>query len=62
MSGHWSLASGANSGHEENRDLAVNIYSYKNTNSTARLFVRFGSLADICSAKRHVRFTPRSGH
>ena len=24
--------------------------------------VRFGSLADICSAKRHVRFTPNSGH
>ena len=24
--------------------------------------VRFGSQADICSAKRHVRFTPESGH
>jgi hypothetical protein len=24
--------------------------------------VRFGSLADICSAKAHVRFTPESGH
>src|SRR5262245_62074298 len=24
--------------------------------------VRFGSEADICSAKRHVRFTPESGH
>jgi hypothetical protein len=24
--------------------------------------VRFGSLADICGAKRHVRFTPNSGH
>jgi hypothetical protein len=24
--------------------------------------VRFGSLADICSAKRHVRFNPESGH
>ena len=24
--------------------------------------VRFGSLADICSVKRHVRFTPKSGH
>ena len=24
--------------------------------------VRFGSLADICSANRHVRFTPNSGH
>jgi len=23
--------------------------------------VRFGSLADICAAKRHVRFTPNSG-
>jgi hypothetical protein len=31
-----------------------------------RQHVRFGSLADICSAKRHVRFTPnsdrKSGH
>ena len=24
--------------------------------------VRFGSKADMCSAKRHVRFTPESGH
>ena len=24
--------------------------------------VRFGSKADICSAIRHVRFTPKSGH
>src|SRR5262249_45299963 len=24
--------------------------------------VRFGSKADICNAKRHVRFTPESGH
>ena len=24
--------------------------------------VRFGSLADMCSAKGHVRFTPESGH
>jgi hypothetical protein len=24
--------------------------------------VRFGSKADICIAKRHVRFTPESGH
>ena len=24
--------------------------------------VRFGSKADMCSAKRHVRFTPKSGH
>jgi hypothetical protein len=26
------------------------------------LDVRFGSLADICSAIAHVRFTPKSGH
>ena len=26
------------------------------------LGVRFGSKADVCSAKRHVRFTPESGH
>ncbi|MGC2220444.1 MAG: hypothetical protein WA645_22685, partial [Pseudolabrys sp.] len=25
-------------------------------------YVRFGSNADICAAKRHVRFTPNSGH
>ena len=25
-------------------------------------FVRFGSKADICGAKRRVRFTPESGH
>ena len=25
-------------------------------------YVRFGSKADICSAKGHVRFTPKSGH
>ena len=24
--------------------------------------VRFGSKADMCSAKGHVRFTPKSGH
>ena len=24
--------------------------------------VRFGSKADMCSAKLHVRFTPKSGH
>ena len=27
-----------------------------------RLNVRFGSNADICSAKRHVRFTSKSRH
>ena len=25
-------------------------------------YVRFGSEADMCVAKRHVRFTPESGH
>ena len=29
---------------------------------TASADVRFGSTADACSAKRHVRFTPESGH
>ena len=28
----------------------------------ADALVRYGSLADICRAKRHVRFTPESGH
>jgi len=29
---------------------------------TQRADVRFGSKADMCSAKGHVRFTPESGH
>jgi hypothetical protein len=29
---------------------------------TQRADVRFGSKADMCSAKGHVRFTPGSGH
>ena len=29
---------------------------------TIGMDVRFGAKADICSAKRHVRFTPKSGH
>jgi len=28
----------------------------------AGLNVRFGPKADMCSARRHVRFTPESGH
>ena len=33
-------------------------------NRTVRVHsnVRFGSKADMCSAKDHVRFTPESGH
>jgi hypothetical protein len=27
-----------------------------------RLDVRFGSIADMCGAKEHVRFTPNSDH
>jgi hypothetical protein len=30
--------------------------------SAATANVRFGSLADICTAIGHVRFTPNSGH
>jgi hypothetical protein len=30
--------------------------------SQALANVRFGSKADMCCAKRHVRFTPESGH
>jgi hypothetical protein len=30
--------------------------------NSPQFHVRFGSLADICSAKGHVRFTPKSGH
>ena len=32
------------------------------TSPNQRMYVRFGSKADICSAKRNVRFTPESGH
>ena len=34
----------------------------KGSEIQVRLNVRFGSKADICSAKRHVRFTSESGH
>ena len=30
--------------------------------ATPQTIVRFGSVVDICGAKRHVRFTPNSGH
>jgi len=32
------------------------------TGRVAWIDVRFGSEANICAAKRHVRFTPESGH
>ncbi|MGB8447795.1 MAG: hypothetical protein WCE32_25815, partial [Pseudolabrys sp.] len=32
------------------------------SNRFVRTNVRFGSKADTCSAKRHVRFTPKSRH
>ena len=34
----------------------------KRTCAAQQADVRFGSKADMCSAKRHVRFTPNSGH
>jgi hypothetical protein len=39
------------------RSLASYLY-----NATAVQNVAFGSLADICTATDHVRFTPKSGH
>ena len=39
--------------------VTASVTSGGNTNGN---HVRFGSLADICSAKGHVRFTPESGH
>ena len=37
-------------------------FGFHQKNDNAALAVRFGSVADICSAKRHVRSTPKSGH
>ena len=51
-----------------NRDVrcysksGIQGFGFHQKNDNAALAVRFGSLADICSAKRHVRFTPKSGH
>jgi hypothetical protein len=36
----------------------VNQYEFLGHHRGGRRHVRFGSKADICSAKRHVRFTP----
>jgi hypothetical protein len=38
------------------------MLSTKTSRPEGVAYVRFGLLADICSAKRHVRFTPESGH
>ena len=38
------------------------LYGSAQPSSWTWVHVRFGSKADICSAKRHVRFTPESGH
>ena len=32
------------------------------TTAKTVIHVRFGSKADVCAAKGHVRFTPESGH
>jgi len=37
-------------------------FGFHQKNDNAALAVRFGSLADICSAIRDVRYTPKSGH
>ena len=36
------------------------MLSIKTSRPEGIVYVRFGSLADICSAKGHVRFTPNS--
>jgi hypothetical protein len=41
--------------------MTVGVPQGAPTNSqNVQPYVRFGSLADICSAKRHVRFAPNS--
>jgi hypothetical protein len=37
-------------------------HTHSDTATAPAFNVAFGSKADICSAKRHVRFTPESGH
>ena len=44
-------------------ELWAEISGLSRESATRQLLsVRFGSKADICSAKGHVRFTPESGH
>jgi hypothetical protein len=42
--------------------LGTTFFTTRNQPRRYAANVRFGSKADICSAKRHVRFTPNSGH
>ena len=51
--------------HCEQRNAVFSYFTHAQTSfklgSDAVLNVRFGSKADMCNAKRHVRFTPESG-
>ena len=40
----------------------IAVFSAHTTINLPPADARFGSKADICAAKRHVRFTPKSGH
>ena len=51
----------ADRGSEGSPSYQLNVAFWKKPNAKANN-VRFGSKADICSAKRYVRFTPNSGH
>ena len=42
--------------------MLLGTFTASDSRRLCRQNVRFGSKADICSAKRHVRFTPESGH
>jgi hypothetical protein len=44
------------------RGLGWDIVTVKTAAPEGAIDVRFGSKADICSAKGHVRFTLKSGH
>ena len=41
---------------------AESAFCVANGRAVVNIDVRFGSKADMCSAKGHVRFTPESGH
>ena len=42
--------------------LLMSAFTPKANIGPQSLHVRFGSKADMCGAKSHVRFTPKSGH
>ena len=63
---HNCFAKGAVSGlrnHVAHRSgMIVSFGVAEDAAAQRKVDFRFGSKADMCSAKRHVRFTPKSGH